>query len=129
MKNNVPQVATHLLSNPSEFKTRTGNFLRKYSLDELPQLFNVIKGDMVFIGPRPALYNQQDLINKRRKIGIDRLIPGITGWAQVNGRDNITINEKVEFEKYYLFQNSIFLKIKIIYMTLRQILFPKNISH
>ncbi len=129
MKNNVPQVATHLLSNPSEYKTKTGDFLRKFSLDELPQLFNVIKGDMVFIGPRPALFNQQDLINKRRKLGVDKLIPGITGWAQVNGRDNITIDEKVELEKYYLLQNSISLNVKIIFMTLRQIFFPKNISH
>ena len=129
MKKNVPQVATHLLENPESYFNRSGRFLRKYSFDEIPQMINIIKGEMLFIGPRPALYNQKDLINLRKKSGIDKLIPGITGWAQINGRDNISIKDKVKLEEYYLANKSFLIDFKIILLTIWQIISPKNVSH
>ena len=98
MKINTPQVATHLLQNPENHLTIFGKFLRKFSLDELPQIYSVLKGQMTFVGPRPALYNQYDLIGLRQKCGLEAIKPGITGWAQVNGRDELSIQKKVEFE-------------------------------
>jgi O-antigen biosynthesis protein WbqP len=102
MKTDTPDIATHLVKNGTSLYTSIGPFLRKFSFDELPQLFNILKGDMIFIGPRPALYNQDDLIELRTQAGVDRLIPGVTGWAQVNGRDELSIPEKVKMDEYYL---------------------------
>jgi len=129
MKKNTPNVATHLLENPEQYLLKIGKIIRKLSLDELPNLINVIKGQVGFVGPRPALYNQDDLLALRVKYGIDKLKPGITGWAQVNGRDEIPISQKVELEKYYLENKSFFLDIKIIFMTIKNILVGKDVSH
>ena len=102
MKVGTPAVATHLLTTPDQYVTPIGKTLRKYSLDELPQLFSVIKGDMSFVGPRPALYNQDDLVELRTMKGIHKLVPGITGWAQINGRDDLPIPAKVDLDEYYM---------------------------
>lgn len=117
MKINTPNVATHLLDNPEKYITSFGKFLRKSSLDELPQLINILKGEMTFIGPRPALYNQYDLINMRTEVKVDKLLPGVTGWAQVNGRDSLLLYEKVEYDKYYLDNKSILFDLKILLIT------------
>ena len=129
MRNDTPDVATHLLNNPQKYLLPLGNFLRKSSLDEIPQLLNILKGDMTFIGPRPALYNQADLMELRTKFGINMQKPGITGWAQVNGRDSISIPDKVELEKFYLKNKNILLDIKIIFLTIFKILKTKDVSH
>lgn len=129
MKKNTPNVATHLLQNPSQYLLRIGKFIRKLSLDELPNLINIIKGEMVFVGPRPALYNQDDLMNLRVSAGVDKLIPGITGWAQINGRDEISIEKKVEFEKEYLHKKSIFLDFKILFLTIFKVFKSKGVTH
>lgn len=129
MKLDTPEVATHLLENPSQYLLRIGWFLRKFSLDELPNLINVVKGDIGFVGPRPALYNQDDLISLREKYGIDKLRPGITGWAQINGRDEISIEEKVQLEKYYLDHKSFYFDIKILFLTFKYALLGKGVSH
>tara|TARA_Y100000768_G_C23904189_1_gene646676 strand:+ start:227 stop:775 length:549 start_codon:yes stop_codon:yes gene_type:complete len=128
MKNNTKDVATHLLKSKSHF-TITGPTLRKLSIDEIPQLFNIIKGDMVFFGPRPALYNQHDLIRIRKRFGIDMIKPGVTGWAQVNGRDSLSIEEKADLDRYYLENKSFLLNVKILFMTIRQVITSKNVSH
>lgn len=125
----TPPVATHLLQNPHEFLTPVGAFLRKFSLDELPQLWSILKGDMSFIGPRPALYNQNDLIALRTEKGIHRLIPGITGWAQVNGRDDISIPEKVRYEEYYLRHKSFAMDMKILYSTFLKVIRAEGVKH
>ena len=117
MKLDTPDIATHLLKDGVSKYTFFGPFLRKYSLDELPQLFNLIKGDMAFIGPRPALYNQKDLIQLRTKVGVDKLLPGVTGWAQINGRDELSIEEKVEMDFFYLNNKSMLLDMKILFLT------------
>ena len=129
MKINTPQLATHLLKDPSLYVTKFGSLLRKYSLDELPQIISIINSDMSFVGPRPALFNQYDLINERTKLGINKLKPGITGWAQINGRDELSIKEKVFFEKEYLERKSIFFDIKIILLTILKLLNTNKISH
>lgn len=129
MKINTPQVATHLLDNPGNYLTNVGSFIRKYSLDELPQLISILKGDMNFIGPRPALYNQDDLISLREEHGVNLIRPGVTGWAQVNGRDSLTISEKVEFEKEYLIKKSFAFDSYIILKTLRNLIKRNGISH
>ena len=129
MQVDTPTVATHLMTNPNAFLSPIGVFLRRLSLDELPQLFSVLKGDMSFVGPRPALFNQDDLIALRTEKGVDKLFPGITGWAQVNGRDNISIIEKVDFEKFYIKNHSIFLDLKIIFLTLFKVVSRKGVSH
>ncbi len=129
MKVGTPPVATHLLKNPDIFLTPLGRFLRKTSLDELPQLFNVLKGDMNFVGPRPALYNQEDLIELRTNKGIHSLRPGITGWAQINGRDELPIPVKVGYDEYYLKYRSFFLDLKIILKTFLKILKSEGIRH
>jgi O-antigen biosynthesis protein WbqP len=126
MKKNTPDIATDKLTfDPFIF---VGKILRKLSLDELPQLLNIIKGDINFIGPRPALYNQNELINKRKKLGISKIKPGITGWAQVNGRDNISEEEKIKFDFYYLENKSIKLNFKIIYKTFLRVLTAKDVN-
>jgi O-antigen biosynthesis protein WbqP len=129
MKKYTPNVATNLLQNPESYLLRVGRVLRKLSIDELPNLINIIKGEMVFIGPRPSLYNQYDLINLRVKAGVDKLKPGITGWAQINGRDDISIERKVQLEQEYLQKKSLLFDIKIIIKTLINVLFIKGIRH
>jgi O-antigen biosynthesis protein WbqP len=129
MKKNTPNVATHLLTNPEQYLLKIGKFIRKTSLDELPNLVNIIKGEMVFVGPRPALYNQDDLMELRVATGVSKLKPGITGWAQINGRDDISIEKKVELEQFYLHKRSFLLDIEIIIKTFTNVLFSKGVSH
>ncbi|MDP3244359.1 MAG: sugar transferase [bacterium] len=129
MKKNTPPLATHLLKNPNEYITTVGKFLRKTSLDELPQLFNIFAGKMSFVGPRPALYNQDDLIALRTQKGIYKLIPGLTGWAQINGRDQLSITEKVNYDEFYLKHKSVLLDFKILWRTFFNIIGGKGISH
>jgi len=129
MKKNTPNVATHLLTNPEQYLLKIGKFIRKTSLDELPNLFNIIKGEMVFVGPRPALYNQDDLMALRVATGVDKLKPGITGWAQINGRDDISIEKKVQLEQEYLQKRSTLFDIEIIIKTFTNVLFSKGVSH
>ncbi len=129
MKNNTPEVATHLLKNPDQYLLRIGKFIRKTSLDELPNLINIIKGDIGFVGPRPALYNQDDLIGMRTELGIHKLKPGITGWAQINGRDEISIKQKVELEYWYLKNKSLWLDIKIFFLTIIKAFTGSNVTH
>ena len=129
MTKNTPDLPTHLFKTPDKYVTKIGKFLRKYSLDEIPQLLSILNGKMTFIGPRPALYNQSDLIELRRKLKIDQLKPGLTGWAQIKGRDNITIQKKVDYDLYYLRNKSIGLNIQIIFKTFIVVILKKNISH
>ena len=129
MKKNTPNVATHLLENPDQYLLKIGKFIRKTSLDELPNLINIIKGEMVFVGPRPALYNQNDLMDLRVAAGVDKLKPGITGWAQINGRDEISIADKVKLEQEYMYKKSILFDIEIIIKTFTNVLFSKGVSH
>lgn len=129
MKRNTPNVASHLLTSPDQYLLKFGSFIRKTSLDELPNLINIIKGDLVFVGPRPALYNQDDLMDFRVATGVSKLKPGITGLAQINGRDEISIPEKVKLEQEYLFRKSMLLDLEIIIKTFKNILFSKGISH
>ena len=129
MRVDTPAVATHLMKNPDVYLTPIGSFLRRFSLDELPQLYSVLKGDISFVGPRPALYNQDDLIELRTGKGIHKLIPGITGWAQVNGRDELPIPVKVEFDEYYLKNRSFLFDMKILLMTFFNVLSSKGITH
>lgn len=129
MKKNTPNVATHLLSNPEQYLLKIGGKLRKLSLDELPNLINIIKGEMVFVGPRPALYNQDDLMNFRVATGVSKLKPGITGWAQINGRDEISIPKKVQLEQEYLKKKSFLFDVEIIIKTFTSVLFSRGVSH
>lgn len=128
MYTNAPKdVATHLLEDPSRHITPIGKLLRRTSLDELPQLFNILKGDMSFVGPRPALYNQEDLVSLREQYGVHRVRPGITGWAQVNGRDELPIPVKVEFDRYYVEHKSVGLDIKILFLTVAGVVSGKGV--
>jgi len=129
MRIDTPAVATHLMQNPDEYLTPIGSFLRKSSLDELPQLWSVLKGDMSFVGPRPALFNQNDLIALRTEKKVHRLVPGITGWAQINGRDDIPIPKKVEYDEYYLKNRSFIFDLKILFLTLLKVSRAENVSH
>jgi len=129
MLTDVPAVATHLLDNPNSYLTPIGSFLRSSSLDELPQLFSVLKGDMSFVGPRPALYNQNDLITLRTQKGVDKLLPGITGWAQVNGRDELSIPNKVALDVEYLNRQSFWFDMKILWMTFLKVIKRDGVSH
>ncbi|MDU2291432.1 MAG: sugar transferase [Clostridium celatum] len=122
MRIDTPNVPTHLLENPDQWITPVGKFLRKTSLDELPQLFNILKGEMSIVGPRPALYNQIDLRDMRTAVGVHKLIPGLTGWAQINGRDEIPLSLKVRLDKEYLDRKSFLFDIKIIFMTVLSVL-------
>ncbi|MBA3594807.1 MAG: sugar transferase [Pseudomonadota bacterium] len=126
---NTPAVATHLLDNPQKFLTPIGGFLRKSSLDELPQLWSIVKGDMSFVGPRPALFNQEDLIELRTRNGVDTLLPGLTGWAQVNGRDELPIPQKVALDIYYMHNQSFCMDVKIIFMTVFKVIKRDNVTH
>jgi O-antigen biosynthesis protein WbqP len=125
----TPTVATHLLDNPDAYLSPIGGFLRSTSLDELPQLFSVLKGDMSFVGPRPALFNQNDLITLRTEKGVDKLLPGITGWAQVNGRDELSIPDKVILDVEYLNRQSFWFDMKILWMTFLKVIKRCNVSH
>ena len=130
MKKNTPNVATHLLENPEKYVLKVGRILRKLSLDEVPNLLNIIKGEMVFVGPRPALYNQDDLMQLRVDAGVDHLTPGLTGWAQINGRDEISIEEKVALEREYLEKKSFLFDVKIFFMTFASAFLKKEgVSH
>jgi O-antigen biosynthesis protein WbqP len=129
MRTDTPAVATHLLNDPDIYLTPIGEFLRKSSLDELPQLWSVIKGDMSFVGPRPALFNQDDLIALRTAKGVHRLIPGVTGWAQINGRDDLPIPVKVDFDVHYLKCRSLMFDVKILFLTLFKVLRREGVTH
>ena len=129
MLTDTPAVATHLLDNPDVYLSPIGGFLRSTSLDELPQLFSVLKGDMSFVGPRPALFNQDDLIALRTEKGVNKLLPGITGWAQVNGRDDLSIPDKVALDVEYLNRQSFWFDIKILWMTFLKVVKRDGVSH
>jgi len=129
MKKNTPNVATHLLENPYQYLLKIGKFIRKTSLDELPNLINIIKGEMVFVGPRPALFNQDDLMEFRVATGVSKLKPGITGWAQINGRDEISVAQKVQLEQEYLYKKSFLFDLEIIIKTFTNVLFSRGVSH
>ncbi len=129
MRIETPQVATHLLQNSNNYLTPVGSFLRKSSLDEIPQLWSVFIGDMNLVGPRPALYNQEDLKDLRTKLGVHKIAPGVTGWAQINGRDELPISIKVQFDKEYLDRRSIGLDFKIIILTIYKVLLRVDITH
>jgi O-antigen biosynthesis protein WbqP len=125
----TPSVASHILDNPESYLSPIGGFLRRSSLDELPQLISIIKGDMSFVGPRPALYNQYELISLRIDKGIDKLLPGITGWSQINGRDEISINEKVNFDVEYLNRQSFWFDLHILWITFLIVIKRDGVSH
>lgn len=129
MRVDTPAVATHLLNNPKNHLTPIGSFLRKSSLDELPQLWSILKGDMSFVGPRPALFNQDDLIALRTQHGVHELIPGLTGWAQVNGRDELPVTGKVELDVEYLRRQSLWFDIYILWLTFVKVLCRDGVSH
>jgi len=129
MRVDTPSLATHLLGDPDEYITRFGRILRKTSLDELPQILSIIRGDMSFVGPRPALFNQEDLIEQRTRKGVHRLTPGLTGWAQINGRHELPIPLKVEFDYYYVVNQSFFLDLKIIIQTILKVILREGVTH
>lgn len=129
MRIDAPAVATHILENPDKYLTPIGSFIRRFSLDELPQLWSVLKGDMSLAGPRPALYNQEDLVALRTEKGVHNLIPGITGWAQVNGRDELPIPVKVEFDEYYLKNRSFLFDLRILWLTLYKVIKTEGVNH
>ncbi|MDD2582673.1 MAG: sugar transferase [Desulfuromonadaceae bacterium] len=129
MRIDTPAVATHLLCDPDRWLTPVGKFLRKSSLDELPQLFSILTGDMSIVGPRPALFNQEDLIELRTRKGVHALTPGLTGWAQINGRDELPIPVKVEFDEWYLHNRSFLLDLRIIVQTFVKVLRKEGVAH
>lgn len=129
MRTDTPETASHLLSDPSAYVTPVGKFLRKSSLDEIPQLWSIIKGDMSFVGPRPALYNQYDLISARTALGIQMLTPGITGWAQINGRDDLSLEQKIKFDYEYLQRRSFIMDLYIILVTFYKCMITDGVSH
>ena len=129
MRIDTPAVATHLLDNPDQFLTPIGSFLRKSSLDELPQLWSILKGDMSFVGPRPALFNQYDLINLRTQYNVDKLLPGLTGWAQVNGRDELSISDKLKLDIAYMHNQTFLFDLKIMAMTILKVMHRDGVKH
>ena len=129
MRIDTPAVATHLLADPASWLTPIGSFLRKSSLDELPQLWSIIRGHMSFVGPRPALFNQDDLISLRTQHGVEKLVPGLTGWAQINGRDELPIPDKVALDVEYLLAHSLWLDLKIIWQTAQKVIIRDGVSH
>jgi len=129
MRTDTPQIATHLLHNPEDYLTKTGKFLRKTSLDELPQLYSVLKGDMSLVGPRPALFNQHDLIELRTAANIHHLKPGLTGWAQVHGRDDLSIEEKVRYDREYLENKTLYLDLRILLLTVKNAFRQEGVHH
>jgi O-antigen biosynthesis protein WbqP len=129
MRLGTPAVATHLLDDPKTYLTPIGSFLRKSSLDELPQLWSILKGDMSFVGPRPALFNQDDLITLRTEAGVDKLLPGLTGWAQVNGRDELPIPQKVALDVDYMQRRSLWFDVRILWLTVLKVILRDGVSH
>ena len=129
MRVDTPAVATHLMENPDEYLTPIGAFLRKSSLDELPQLWSILIGNMSVVGPRPALFNQEDLIALRTEAGVDKLLPGLTGWAQINGRDELPISEKVKLDVEYMRRQSFWFDLKIIFLTFVRVIHRQGVSH
>jgi O-antigen biosynthesis protein WbqP len=129
MRVDTPDVATHLLANPGEWLTPVGGFLRRTSLDELPQLLSILRGDMSFVGPRPALFNQDDLVALRTSVGVHKLAPGLTGWAQVNGRDDLPVSAKVELDAEYLRRQSFAFDMNIIFQTFVKVFAGEGVSH
>lgn len=129
MRVGTPAVATHLLSNPASHLTPIGSFLRKSSLDELPQLWSILSGDMSFVGPRPALFNQHDLIQARTVAGVHGLVPGLTGWAQINGRDELPISQKVALDVEYLHRQSLWFDLRILWLTFLKVVRREGVSH
>lgn len=129
MRIDTPPVATHLLRDSGQWLTPIGSFIRKTSLDELPQLWSILKGDMSFVGPRPALFNQDDLIALRTDAGVHELVPGLTGWAQVNGRDELPISQKVQLDAEYLQRRSMLFDLKILWMTVMKVIARDGVSH
>ena len=129
MQINTPVMATHKMTNPNEFLTPIGGFLRRNSLDELPQLFSILMGDMSFVGPRPALYNQDDLIALRPEYGVEAIVPGLTGWAQINGRDDLPIPEKVALDVEYMERQSFLFDMKILWLTCLKVIKRDGVSH
>jgi len=129
MRVGTPAVATHLLTNPTAHLTPIGGFLRKTSLDELPQLWSILKGDMSFVGPRPALFNQDDLIQLRTQCGVDELTPGLTGWAQINGRDELPIPEKVRLDEEYVRRRSFWFDLRILWLTAIKVVRRDGVTH
>jgi O-antigen biosynthesis protein WbqP len=129
MRTDTPAVATHLLGNPDQWLTPIGSFLRKSSLDELPQLWSILTGDMSIVGPRPALFNQDDLVALRTERGVHKLMPGLTGWAQINGRDDLPIPVKVNYDVWYLENQSLLLDMKIIFFTFLKVLRSEGVQH
>ena len=129
MKINSPEIATHLMTDSSSYLTPIGGLLRRISFDEFPQLFSILKGNMSFVGPRPALFNQNELINLRVKNGVHILLPGLTGWAQINGRDHLSIPEKVNLDLEYMNKKSFLFDLKIIWLTFHRVVIARNISH
>jgi len=129
MKNGTPDIPTHLMKVQNSLYLKSGPFLRKFSIDELPQLLNIVRGEMLFVGPRPALHNQTDLIELRSEVGVQQLIPGVTGWAQVNGRDDISIPQKVQYDEYYLGNKSLLFDIKILGITILKVLGRNGVAH
>jgi len=129
MRIDTPTVATHLLDDPDCWLTPIGKFLRKSSIDELPQLFSILKGDMSFVGPRPGLFNQNDLVALRTQKGVHRLVPGLTGWAQVNGRDELPIPVKVQYDEHYLHHRNMFFDLKILFFTFFKVARRDGVSH
>jgi O-antigen biosynthesis protein WbqP len=129
MRVGTPAVATHLLADPKAYLTPIGSFLRKSSLDELPQLWSILVGDMSFVGPRPALFNQHDLIELRTQLGVHKLVPGLTGWAQMNGRDELPILQKVAFDAEYLLHQGLWIDIKILWLTFLKVIQRDGVSH
>lgn len=129
MRVGTPAVATHLLTDPGAYLTPIGSFLRKSSLDELPQLWSILAGDMSFVGPRPALFNQHDLVVLRTRLGVHELVPGLTGWAQINGRDELPIPDKVRLDVEYLHRQSLWLDIRILWMTFMKVIRRDGVTH
>lgn len=129
MRIGAPVLATHLFANDDQYLTGVGRWLRKTSIDELPQIFNILTGNMSFVGPRPALYNQQDLIKLRTQRGVDKLVPGLTGWAQIHGRDELSVSSKVEYDVYYLAHNSFILDLKILWKTFFKAVNGEGVQH
>jgi O-antigen biosynthesis protein WbqP len=129
MRVGTPAVATHLLANPGAHLTPIGSFLRKSSLDELPQLWSILAGDMSFVGPRPALFNQHDLIELRTELGVHKLVPGLTGWAQINGRDELPIPDKVKLDAEYMRRQSLWFDLRILWLTFLKVLRKDGVSH
>ena len=129
MKIDTPNLASHLIKNPDQYFSPIGEYIRRSSIDEIPQLFSILKGDMSFVGPRPALFNQDDLIKMRIEKGVDKLIPGVTGWAQINGRDELTIKDKVNLDEEYIKYQSFWFDIKIIWFTLIKVFKRDGVSH